>query len=169
MNTLKVRNARQVALFHLELQGQISDGMWENTPRTGWRTWCDATAVVAEDNLGRDFYVEKDNFNLNAKSLLECVGDRMLAYARLADRYSLETVRVLEGLFDLSGKYRGMPTYEGQHYDNVRAKIREMQEDGDPDLLDNVQALAADESYSMDDMKADLRDLKKIFKTQVTA
>lgn len=74
----------QAALFKHELSGQISDGLWENTPNTGWVDWCSADVLVG-DNVGvKGFYPEKNNFNFVSSMLLECVGDRMLKIALLA-------------------------------------------------------------------------------------
>ena len=75
---LTVRNQAQKILFDEEMSGQISDGMWENTrPYDHWEPWCAAEVVVGE-NVGRNFYAKKDNYNLNNKELLDIVGDRML-------------------------------------------------------------------------------------------
>lgn len=79
MATLNVRNEQQRILLEEELKGQISDGMWENArPDSHWIVWCDATVVVDPENVGRDFYARKDNYNLTAPLLLEIVGDRMV-------------------------------------------------------------------------------------------
>jgi hypothetical protein len=79
MTTLNVRNEAQKVLME-ELDGQISDGMWENArPMDHWIVWCDAEVVVDPTNVGRDFYAMKDNYNLTSKDLLDVVGDRMIA------------------------------------------------------------------------------------------
>jgi hypothetical protein len=86
MSTLAVRNQVQAALFEKELKGQLSDGMWENSsPREHWKPWCSAEVIVDPENVGRDFYADKDNYNFNSTFLLECVRDRMLALAQEVD------------------------------------------------------------------------------------
>lgn len=83
MGTLAVRNLAQKVLMEDELQGQISDGMWENaTPHDHWKPWCDAEVVVDPANLGRNFHARKDNYNFLAKDLLEVVADRMIESVR---------------------------------------------------------------------------------------
>lgn len=78
-NVLRVRNRAQQILFMKELRGQISDGMWENTvPFNHWAAWSNTKVVVDPKNLGRNFSVAKDNYQLNAKALLSVVGDRMV-------------------------------------------------------------------------------------------
>lgn len=78
-NTLRVRNEAQAILFEQELQGQISDGMWENTtPHHHYIAWCNAEVVVDPENVGRDFYTVKDNYRLDHPNLIEWVGDRMI-------------------------------------------------------------------------------------------
>lgn len=62
-NILNVRNIEQAAAF-LELDGQLSDGMWENTkPYDHWKPWCDAAVVIEPNNVGRNFFAPKDNYN----------------------------------------------------------------------------------------------------------
>lgn len=84
-NTIRVRNRAQKILLEGELQGQISDGLWENTPGNPWSDWSNADVVVDPDHLGRNFYTRKDNYQLNAKALLDVVGDRMVESVRKDD------------------------------------------------------------------------------------
>lgn len=78
---LRVRTMAQKIMLDDELMGQISDGMWENThPQDHWQPWCDATVVVDPENLGRNFWCPKDNYQINSSELLSIVGDRMLGY-----------------------------------------------------------------------------------------
>jgi len=91
MKMLVFRNAVQVALF-TELDGQLSDGMWENTrPYDHYKPWCEAETTTTDQYalkndgskvLGRNFWAPKDNYNFNSSFLLECVGDRMLKLCR---------------------------------------------------------------------------------------
>lgn len=107
-HTIRVANQAQKWLLKDELQGQISDGKWENSgPSDHWQDWSGARVVVDPKNLGRNFSPVKDNYQLNAKDLLDVVGDRMV--------------------------------------ENVSERT------GEP--------------YSAKQMNADLRDLRKIFKT----
>ena len=77
--TFKFRTPALQALWNEELTGQISDGMWENTPNTGWIYWGNVQTEVADGithltkRLPHDV---KANFNFHA--LIEHVGDRML-------------------------------------------------------------------------------------------
>lgn len=77
-NTVRVRSQAQKWLLKNELQGQISDGQWENASNNPWQDWSSAKVVVDPKNPGRNFNTRKDNYNLNAKSLLDAVGDRMV-------------------------------------------------------------------------------------------
>lgn len=84
-NTLNFRNAIQVALWDEELRGQISDGYWENAlPYEHYIPWCRCETAVDPLNLGRNFWANKDNYDLNSPSLLsnDIVRDRMLAICR---------------------------------------------------------------------------------------
>lgn len=78
--TLAVRNKAQKVLLEEELMGQLSDGQWENTnPHDHWEQWCSAKIIVDPTNVGRDFWVRKDNYRLDDPGLLDIVGHRMLA------------------------------------------------------------------------------------------
>src|SRR6266487_2282190 len=101
-NRLYVRTLAQKILWDEELAGQISDGMWENTkPHNHWEPWCDATAVVAPGNVGRTFYADKDNYQLNSKDLLSIVGDRMLGAVRARLGLDYSRADMMKDLADL--------------------------------------------------------------------
>ena len=73
-----VATLSQKNLFVCEISGQLSDGAWENTkPYDHWEPWSNSEVKVGS-NVGRDFPVKKDGYNLG--SLVQYVGDRMLAY-----------------------------------------------------------------------------------------
>lgn len=85
MSTLRVRNLAQKILWEDELAGQISDGRWENSsPREHWVPWGRAEVVVDPDNVGRDFYAQRDGYCFTEKELLSIIGERMLDYVRVA-------------------------------------------------------------------------------------
>jgi hypothetical protein len=152
--TLNVRNIEQAACM-LELDGQISDGHWENArPYDHWRVWTSAKVVVNPDNVGRNFYAEKSNYNLSDKTLLDIVGRRMLGIVRIARKFGIEVASTLEhavscddGLLEDSKHTLAKLDLAGVSYEDV------------------MKALA-DESYGMRQMRADLNDLKTIFKTR---
>ncbi len=93
----------QKGLFLHEIQGQISDGQWENSrPNDHWEFWCsfdENTIIVDEKKRGRTnnkimnryrskyssdyIHCQKDKYNLLNKDLLDCVSDRMLFMAKL--------------------------------------------------------------------------------------
>lgn len=81
-HTIRVNTQAQKWLLVNELQGQISDGMWENTSGNPWEDWSNAKVIVDPRNPGRNFNTTKDNYQLNAKSLLDVVGDRMIEDVR---------------------------------------------------------------------------------------
>jgi hypothetical protein len=73
-----VASLSQKNLFSCEISGQLSDGAWENTkPYDHWKPWASSEIKVGS-NVGRDFPVKKDGYNLS--TLLDYVGDRMLAF-----------------------------------------------------------------------------------------
>ena len=77
-HTIRVRTQAQKWLLKDELQGQISDGHWENSSSNPWQDWSNAKVVVDPKNPGRNFSTRKDNYQLNSSELLAIVGDRMV-------------------------------------------------------------------------------------------
>ncbi len=156
--TLTLRTLEQVTLFKNELRGQISDGHWENRrPTNHWEPWCEAQVVVGE-NVGRNFYAPVTSYNLTDTNLLEVVGDRMIVFVKLARYFGQEHVDVLEGAFDLDGTYRGMPTYTGDYWDGVRAKLAAYN-------LKEVRDVVEADTYTRKDLVRDLREIKQAMKT----
>src|SRR5574343_1017916 len=89
MNTIKLATKDQVVLMVCELQGQISDGYWENArPHNHYKGVSGAKVEVANtiDEVGLNFYPQR-KYNFAAPMLLECVGDRMLQYVKFARKY----------------------------------------------------------------------------------
>lgn len=150
----------QAAIFEFELTNQISDGKWENTHNTSWQMWCAAKVLVGE-NVGRfGFYPRKDNFNFASKDLVECVGDRMISYARLALVFDLSEVgkiqNVCVGFNDCS--FSDIPdSYKGEYWD----KKREFRKTLD---LPKIKAALENDSYGMKQLMADLKEIKKTIK-----
>lgn len=92
-NELHLRNKAQVILFVHELQGQISDGNWEDEV-TDKRLW-DCKVFLADDekSLGCNFNA-KYSLDFNDDFLVEVVGDRMLEYVRqINPEYSMNDLR----------------------------------------------------------------------------
>jgi hypothetical protein len=80
MNTLYVRTKTQKAIFENELQGQLSDGRWENED-TDRRLWnCAVVVTKRGQKLGCTF---RTMFPVNFcdDDLVEWLSDRMIGYA----------------------------------------------------------------------------------------
>lgn len=169
---LYVRNLEQAAAM-MELDGQISDGMWENArPLEHWHPWCDATVVVAEGDqkLGRTFNARKDNYNLTSPELMKYVGLRMLGTIRIARRFGLAVAQKLEFLTDTDGKVGVFETWNEQNLIAALAIFNAENEVLVTDLETFKSFLltaTTNQSYTMKMMLADLRDLKAIFRTRL--
>jgi hypothetical protein len=160
MATIAFRNQDQAILFDAELSGQISDGHWENSgPRDHWKPWCRAGVIVDPANLGRDFWAQKDNYNFKNRDLLEVVGKRMINHVRAGRVFGAEGAKTIAYLFDLDDNFRGLPTYEGDYWDKVRARVLELLGDRKPE---EVAALIEAVQYDEKDLKRDLADMMKI-------
>lgn len=73
------RTQEQMDLWINEMQGQISDGMWENCGHTGW-LWenLDAYQLGEKTELHIKYPWLKGKTFYPIKELLDCIGDRML-------------------------------------------------------------------------------------------
>jgi len=83
-----VANMEEKILFLFEIQGQLSDGHWENTmPLDHWELWGDLewyTIVIDPDKVGpQGFWPRKTGYRINSSELVDCVGDRMLRFINL--------------------------------------------------------------------------------------
>lgn len=151
----------QAAIWQHELTGQISDGMWENTSNTSWEMWCKADVEVGKE-IGREgFYPRKDNFNFASRQLVEIVGDRMIAYARLSKHFDdPKLVYQLQSIFcGFGGEFRmniisNIVRYKGQYWDNLRKVAAEVG-------YEKVKTALEDESYGMKELMNDLKAIKK--------
>lgn len=79
---LYVSTKIQAVLFELEIKGQLSDGRWENSlPNNHWKAPCEADVIVRPEQVGRNFSHMR-GYNFGEKILMDCVGERMLRYAK---------------------------------------------------------------------------------------
>ena len=87
-NTVIVFRTQQLMdLWVNEMQGQISDGMWENCRKTDW-LWRNEAHILGEKTEVKVVYswqVGKKNYPLT-KQLWECVGERILEENGFADK-----------------------------------------------------------------------------------
>lgn len=158
------------ALFEHELLGQFSDGKWENsTPHDHWKAWQALEVVVdvgCTPRVEGGFNFRKKNYNL--LGLLEFVADEMLALCRMT----------------LAAGHLGITLTENArnaaHYGYMPATLEEwtkLKASGGG-LADHVAAYMADvtpelakafyeheKSYTLKDLKADLRVCKAAIST----
>ena len=90
--TIEVENQSQKNLLIHELIGQFSDGKWENSNNESWKL-IDENKIHITGKLqtsGTKCYYNYrggcrawKHWSCNNKELLECVGDRMLGFAKL--------------------------------------------------------------------------------------
>lgn len=190
---LVFRNYVQQVLFEVELMGQISDGKWENVkPENHWRYWLHTNIDYDEtgENIGRNFYAPKDNYNFNATDLLDVVGDRMIRAANLAFMgYSID---VIDQLYDvnfsmpLMCEIRTIVEFDGNESQSQlieKAKqqaIEKAEHSVKNDLfinryftmlkhfgsLENFNHEANSGPYDMTFLRRELKDMKSIVKTR---
>jgi len=172
--TITFRTASQLALFTNELDGQISDGHWENSgPREHWVFWHSLDHAVGPDAgiKTNEHYrswdrtgCKKNNYNFMSAELLECVQDRMLKTGRLAQCLSTDDIKVF--LEKVSGADYLPDTLEG--YEQFLATGKLEYEFAVPYINRLTQAEARkyyETKYTEKDLHKDLREIKKVCKT----
>ena len=170
------RNLNQAVLYDSELSGQISDGFWENTrPYDHWKKPCNLKSVVDPDNVGISTWLIKNNYNFANKKLLNVVGYRMLIYVRFSKwlknntkksdgeiiKYISSIESILESICEggIPSKYMFKDKSYKKYIKGLKLIFRS---------FDKLQIILKDESiYSMKEMKEDLNDMRKIFKTRI--
>ncbi len=158
VDTITFKTEDQAVLFDREIRGQLSDGYWGNaSPMGHWNQWGRAEVAVG-DNVGRNFYPRKDNYNLTNKDLLEWCGPRMINYVKLARHFGKEHVYILDSFTDLDGSFCGAPEDKGDYWDTIRDKLAQYD-------ADEVKRVIEEDSYTMKEMRKDLREMKSAFKT----
>ena len=168
--TVGFRNRNQVVLFTNELQGQISDGMWENArPRRHYELPCQAVAFVATDDtqLGRNFPARTYNFS---GELVEYVGDRMVNMVKMS--LAFPTVPVSE-IFDMETNPRdtltGWLNYskggQGVYWKNkIDAACVTFGVETVDQLIVKLETGLATVTYGMKELLKDLNDMKKCWR-----
>lgn len=174
VGTIIFHNAAQLALFTNELDGQISDGMWENTRPDGhYIFWHSLDHAIGENvgvktnehysHYGRERCM-KNNYNFMSSELLDCVGDRMLKAGRLAQCISTDDITVFKKKVHASD-YMPDTLEQYEAFFATGAGVPEY-------ATRYVNELSLEEGrkfytvvYTVKDLHKDLRAIKKICKT----
>lgn len=156
--TIYFRNFTQKVLWDNELSGQISDGMWENSRNSNWEFWCSLETEVDMRNPRVDARTNgRTNFNLASPQLLEIVGDRMLAMAKMSkvtdDEIVCKVAEYLEGIKSEEDLHKCLST-ASQFFQNELNKI------SDSDFQKWLKV-----EYNQKDMRNDLKDMIAIMQT----
>ncbi len=164
-SVLHLQSPSQLALWHNELTGQISDGMWENSrPFDHWGFWLDVRTALGDPHLevkGRG--PTKSNYNFSA--LIPIIGDRMVKIGRMGkanpaiDPSSGLTAQEFSGAeympetleeFNSRSKNKNFSAYEQKALSSVT-----------PEMAEKYYST----KYDMKDLKADLKSIQTALKT----
>ena len=158
-STIRVHNLAQQTLLVCELQGQMSDGFWENSsPHDHWEKPACADVVVDPENVGMDFYPRR-SYNFANKDLLDVVGDRMIGFVKAKIAFphlDMENHWDWE-LSDFDPKQTAFNEYW------TKKNARQVELFGMP-LVDAIEKINAVE-YTRTQLIKDLKALGKIFST----
>lgn len=158
-------------LFMAEMQGQISDGMWENaSPRMHFQVWVRLTfadTIVDAENPGRcgsTIYVRKNNYNFTSKELLDVVGDRMRYFLSMYRLNPFFVETMIKRGFHLPESYDGYKKLfeyvkTSDHFQKYIDIFNEFE------LGDDFFKAAEDELPPMREVKHHLELLKNAFRT----
>jgi hypothetical protein len=149
---LYVPTITAAAIFEHEIKGQLSDGHWENDPRSTYEEWCDTEVVVSDSRLGRNFHARRDTYKLDNRDLLSVVEDRMVIKARIALEYGMDAVPLLDNLFTLHNscieantskpfvlEWQGFPSYwSASQYLPQKRRVREFAGSDDVNTIRDV-------------------------------
>lgn len=164
-NTLYVRNLAQRALW-LELDGQLSDGHWENArPQEHWMDWCRCQVRTAAPGapVGRTFYAMRDRYALANPQLLRVVGARMLATVRVALAHGLQVADLLQHHF-ACGDRDSAPAIEWPSYCDLRSQCAALGV-----TPEQVEAALARPDYGWRQLRKDLADLQQAMRQDLRA
>lgn len=172
--TLGVQNLAQCILYKSELQGQISDGLWENAvPHDHYKEACQAEPYVAEtaDKLGPQGWRPRRCYGFNSPQLKEVIGDRMIFAVKLYTAFpalldvSLSRSDSVLGVVNMvkAGLEETKTKPDGYYAKQSRLVMKLLEVDDVEALI--IKLLKADEvKYTAKNLSKDLRALSTIFK-----
>jgi hypothetical protein len=160
-----------VAIFDHELQGQFSDGMWENSaPHEHWKFWCGLDVQLDPGGEPRveSSWQRPKKTGYNIASLYPIIGDRMLAdgrIARAAAKMTNNTLTWAPSYFRAAEYLGGMTlddamryrTERPHHFSHVQEHLMEVPET----VLKQFYAT----TYTMRDMRKDVALIKRAMKS----
>lgn len=156
--TISLANPVQVALYKGELEGQMSDGAWENTnPMDHWRSMCDANVVVGTP--GMDF-MPRTTYGYNRLLSNPVVAERMLNMARAAVAYpNLDMSKLnwaIEYVMDHANKMNEpQQDWQQKYVKDILAAT------GEPDIASFV-AKVNGTAYSARDLRRDINEIQRV-------
>jgi adenosine deaminase len=176
---LHLKNDIQKALYERELEGQFSDGLWENSRTQDWKTWT-SVDVIVDGELYTTVPEYKKHYNCANKELVDYVGGRMVSIARWAKHFGEEGIRFSEyfycGKDDLDKKVTEddwkhiVEQFEeyakdssNDYWENVVKEAKAIEEKFGVDKI--VEAMN-DESYGLKELRKDLREITTAMKVR---
>lgn len=172
MSTLFLRTIEQVALFKMELSGQISDGHWENSrPHDHWQQWCRAEVKVAPTGTkpGRNFWAKRETYGLTSSQLLSVVGGRMLGQVRLTQQFGLKAAEEMESCLGCGEDGKFTPTFDdpagyakdgNEYWSEKVARLKKYD-------LKVAETHALHGNYGKKELLSDLREIQAAMKNYV--
>jgi len=190
LGTIRLPTLSAVALWHNEILGQMSDGAWENTaPIDHWKFWVKLNVEHAPYHqpsviTGCAGLCKKTGYGI--ASLYPIVGDRMLSYGRMGRALESLPPNVLQDLAESETPKAAFDRYKEPTLDIIidageymtpmtletwlNAKNTNTWEppwaaEKMFPVDDSIAALFYKTTYTMKDLRSDVKDIKAAMKT----
>lgn len=165
---LVVGSRAQKMLFLHEIQGQLSDGQWENArPFDHFEIWCalqDHQVLINPDTskIGRNFYPRRDRYALLNSDFLKVLESRMIVMCRLVTAFDFDVAdQLVMKLFNWIGEC----TYSGPGRSDSKLDIEERAFAAKFDLAE-IKRIGEDSTlYNGKMLRADLKQLALAMRT----
>ena len=157
--TIHLPSASARALWHSEITGQLSDGMWENSaPHDHWKFWARCVVAEGEPKLVCEGYNRPVKTGYNIAGLLPIIGDRMLKAGQMGLAGGDEAAcRGAEYMPSTLADFQQSRLTNTWKYDFVERYMAS--------VTDEIAEKFYTTVYTMKDLKADIRSIKAAMKT----
>lgn len=167
-NTIYFPTYSAIALWKMELLGQFSDGMWENTrPYDHWQAWSNMKVELGSPRRAHEYSVLKDSYNIGA--LKPIVGDRMLKFARFGKAVGKDIFNIGDSVDNIIEDFpeNGPFILEEWKAEMIKRRYYREAEYYWKGLEQKHIDLYYETAYTNKDMNDDIRAIKKAMKNRI--
>ena len=152
---INFRNNVQLTLWNNEYLGQFSDGFWSNTKGYDWEFWHNIEAKVSSENVGSNIKSTIRRYDLLDRTLIDCVGTRMLNLAKVAEAKPFLKIDKNISLIIIYLENKTVE-YVEQHLQSEISKLPE------GITAKDLNYIVKTSSFTLEDMKKEILNMKNI-------